>query len=426
MDVFKKTIKIALFVSLASLVNFDFIVDGFIVAMSVVVMSIFIYCYEDLSVIYISFCSAFFSPLFRLFVLGTTTNDYKMAINFAAPDISFFIFYGIVYSLIYRYIIKSDKNIRNFPVVIFFADIGGNIAEILTRSLLQGECLINTEVLMTLALIAVCRTALVQIILLAMERYSSLLLDEEHNREYRRLLAQSAIYVSELHIMEKNVSEIENIMVEAYSLYKSVNRDDFPQEVKDKALDIAKNAHEIKGVYLNVIDTMSDTLTDGIEESRMTFRDLLNIERTGIQSIIKKKKYRVEFAVHLRTNFYVESYFKMMSVIRNLLLNAAEAIGTKGGKITLTLKEEKENYVVTVHDNGPGIAENDLETIFLDGYSSKFNNETGNIQRGMGLTIVKDYVESFYHGKIEVQSRKNVFTKFTLYFPKNDFDKAEL
>ena len=426
MDVLKKTVKIALFVSLASLVNFDFIVDGFIVAMSVLVMEIFIYCYEELSVIYISFCSAVFSPLFRLMTLGITTKDFDMAVSFAAPDIAFFVSYGIIYALIYRFIIKGDKTIRNFPFVIFFADFGGNVAEMLTRSVIQGTALIDSTVLRNLFIIALCRTILTQVILHAMNRYSSLLVDEEHNKDYQRLLAQSAVYVSELHIMEKNVSEIEKIMVEAYSLYKTAKDADLPQELKDKSLEIAKNAHEIKGVYLNVIETMSDSLTDGLEDSRMTFKQLLMIERRSIQSIIKNKKYKVELVLHLRTDFYVESYFKMMSVLRNLLLNAAEAIGTGGGKITLTLKEESDNYVLSIHDNGPGIEEEDLETIFLDGYSSKFNMDTGSIQRGMGLNIVKDYVENYYHGKIEVQSRKGVFTKFTLYFPKKDFEKAEL
>ena len=45
----KKTIYIAIFVSLASQIRFNFITDGFIIAMSVAVMAIFIYCYEDLS-----------------------------------------------------------------------------------------------------------------------------------------------------------------------------------------------------------------------------------------------------------------------------------------------------------------------------------------------------------------------------------------
>ena len=48
MSKLKRTLFVAIFVSLASQVKFNFITDGFIVAMSVVVMSIFIYCYEEL------------------------------------------------------------------------------------------------------------------------------------------------------------------------------------------------------------------------------------------------------------------------------------------------------------------------------------------------------------------------------------------
>lgn len=426
MDKAKKTLKIALFVSLASLVKFDFLVDGFIVAMSVLVMAIFIYCYEELSVIYISFCSAIFSPLFRLITIGVSTHDYLTATTYAIPDIAFFMAYGILYTLIYKYIIRADKNIKNFPFVIFFCDLGGNIVEILARSLVQGSFLVSPEIIGALIVVGICRVILVQIILLAMERYSSLLIDQEHDREYRKLLEQASLFEGEMHLMEKNASEIEGIMVKAYSLYKEIKESDLKGSIRDKSLEIAKDAHEVKGIYLNIIDTMKEGIREDITDSRMTFQDIVMIEKTNIQSIIKKRKYKIDIVTSFRTNFYVESYFKMLSIIRNIFLNSVEAIGEKGGTITLKLKEEEKSYIITIHDNGPGIPENELDDIFIDGYSSKFNMETGNIQRGMGLSIVKDYIENYYSGKISVTSRENVFTKFEIVFPKDIFDNADM
>lgn len=68
---------IAIFVSLAAQIRFQYVTHGFIIAMSVLVMAIFIYCYEDLSPTYIAFCSGVFSPLFRIIILliGATRSS---------------------------------------------------------------------------------------------------------------------------------------------------------------------------------------------------------------------------------------------------------------------------------------------------------------------------------------------------------------
>ena len=426
MDKTKKTLKIALFVSLGSLVKFDFLVAGFIVAMSVIIMDIFIYCYEDLSVIYISFCSAIFSPLFRLLTIGLSTNDYTTAVKYAIPDMAFFSAFGILYILIYRCVVKTEKNINNFPFVIFFCDVGGNIVEMLARSIVNGEFLVSPEIIGALILVGMCRVIVVQIILLAMERYSSLLLNQEHDREYRKLLDQASVFEGEMHLMEKNATEIEEIMVKAYSLYKEIKECNLEGSIREKSLEIAKDAHEVKGVYLNIIETMKGSITEDITDSRMSFQDIVMIEKTNIQSIIKKKKFKIEIFASFKTNFYVESYFKMLSIIRNIFLNAVEAMGEKGGRITLKLTENKDSYIISISDNGPGIPENEIDAIFLDGYSSKFNVDTGSIQRGMGLSIVKDYIENYYCGEISVMSRENLFTTFIIKFPRKIFDEADV
>ena len=81
--------------------------------------------------------------------------------------------------------------------------------------------------------------------------------------------------------------------------------------------------------------------------------------------------------------------------------------------MTVTVKEEGEAYLLLVRDNGPGIRGEDMETIFFDGYSTKFDARTGNVQRGVGLTVVKDYVENYFHGSIRVESEVGRFTQFT-------------
>lgn len=421
----KKTLYVAVLVSLASQIQFNFLADGFIVAMSVVAMSIFLYCYEELSPITIGICSGIFSPLFRMIVLVLGEHSLRHAVTWAVPDILFFFSYGIFYTLIYRYIIKEPKSIRNFPYVILFCDFLSNCMEMTGRSLIQGTCLFHQEVLFSLGVIACLRTALIQVILLAMETYSNLLVKNEHDEEYRRLLSQASVFESELHVMEKNVVEIEDIMKQAFQLYKSMESMGVPEELRKQSLDISKNAHEVKGDYLGILGALRGTYLDGLREGKMSIRDIILIERSNMQKLIKSKGLNIEIQTRLRTDFYIEQNFKMMSVIRNLLLNAIEAIGERGGRILISLQEEEACYTLRVRDNGPGIPKENLETIFFEFFSTKFDTETGNVQRGIGLSVVKDYIENYFGGNIEVKSEPGKFTEFVISMEKQKFEEAE-
>lgn len=425
MEKVKKTIMIAIFVSLAAQIRFQYVTHGFIIAMSVLVMAIFIYCYEDLSPTYIAICSGVFSPLFRIIILLIEGGEWQTDAILVIPDTLYFFAYALIYPLVYRYLIREQKTIKNFPYAIFLCDFCSNLAELGSRSLIIKTSVINMEVIVFILVIALFRTILIQMILLAMEAYSSLLVKEEHDAEYKRLIVQASIFESELHVMEKNAAEIEEIMKQAYTLYKAMEEINAPKELKNRSLDISKNAHEIKGDYLNIIHVLKDTFVNEIDEGKISFRDIVSIERANLLSLIKNQGRHVEFTTRIKTDFYVKEYFKMMSVIRNLLLNAVEALGETGGRIVLTAQKSEESYVISVRDNGSGIAESALEAIFYEGYSTKFNEATGNVQRGIGLPLVKDYVENYFHGEIRVQSEKGKFTEFTVTIPMTSFEEAQ-
>jgi len=419
----KQTITVAIFVSLASQVRFNLITDGFIVALSVMVMAIFIYCYEDLSARYIAFCSAIFSPLFRLIITLIQNGEFEHTVLLVVPDVAFFLTYGVVYTLIYKYIVRGPKSIKNFPYVIFFCDLLSNVGELTARSFIHGSSIFTINIITYLCIIAACRTLLIQVVIIAIEAYSSFLVKKEHDEEYLRLLTQASIFESELHIMEKNAFEIEDIMKNAYNLYKSMEEINAPKELKDASLDISKNAHEIKGDYMNIINVLHNTYVSELSEGTMSIMDIVSIEKANVSALIKKRGYDIDVVTKFRANFYVRQNFKMMSIIRNLLTNAAEAIGNAGGRITLSVEisDDKEQYIITVNDNGKGMDDEELNSMFLAGFSTKFDPATGDIQRGMGLSLVKDYVENFFSGQIKADSEKGRYTEFTITMPTEVF-----
>ena len=108
-----------------------------------------------------------------------------------------------------------------------------------------------------------------------------------------------------------------------------------------------------------------------------------------------------------------------MAVLKNLVTNAVEAIASKKSTGTVSLREhiDGDTVIFTVIDSGPGILPRHLPNIFKMGYSTKFNQETGNIYRGVGLCGVKMTVEEKFGGAIGVESEPGKGTVFTLHIP---------
>ncbi len=107
---------------------------------------------------------------------------------------------------------------------------------------------------------------------------------------------------------------------------------------------------------------------------------------------------------------------KLMQVFVNILKNAEESLIMKseGDKvITINISEDKEFQKVEIIDNGYGINEEDLESIFLYGFSTKEHS------KGFGLHTSALTVAEF-NGKIFANSDgEDKGAKFTIIIPKN-------
>jgi two-component system C4-dicarboxylate transport sensor histidine kinase DctB len=89
---------------------------------------------------------------------------------------------------------------------------------------------------------------------------------------------------------------------------------------------------------------------------------------------------------------------RLEQVFINLFQNALEAVAEKAdGRVDVSVEEKGTDAVLTVSDNGPGLSETILASLFEPFNTSK---ETG---LGLGLVIVKDIV-SDYGGRLEVET----------------------
>lgn len=114
-----------------------------------------------------------------------------------------------------------------------------------------------------------------------------------------------------------------------------------------------------------------------------------------------------------KKNLIFADWLSIDRVLMNLLTNAGRYTFA-GSKVTLSLTKEKNNYLITVKDQGRGINEEQLGKLFEPFYQAE-NSKRG---LGLGLYISKMLVE-MHHGRIWVESTPGSGTIFYVSLPAN-------
>ena len=104
---------------------------------------------------------------------------------------------------------------------------------------------------------------------------------------------------------------------------------------------------------------------------------------------------------------------EIQQVFTNLITNAFQAMDGRGGKLVLSTRSLKDLVEVKVSDDGMGIPQKYLNQIFDPFFTTKNPGEG----TGLGLNIVYRIVTK-YEGTIDVESKEQVGTIFTIKFPK--------
>jgi len=96
---------------------------------------------------------------------------------------------------------------------------------------------------------------------------------------------------------------------------------------------------------------------------------------------------------------------RLAQVFQNLLANAI-SFSPPGGTVHITIVPVRKKVVVTVEDEGPGIPENRLETIFDRFYTERPEHEDYGRHSGLGLAICKQIVGA-HGGQIFAENIKD-------------------
>lgn len=174
-------------------------------------------------------------------------------------------------------------------------------------------------------------------------------------------------------------------------------------------------AEEVRDMMERQLTHLVRLIDDLLDVSRVS-QGKIDLQRehvsvqTILQSAMEVSRPLIEQRKHtLRTHIPDEELWlqgdstRLAQIIGNLLNNAAKYT-PEGGKITLSVKTDQENVVISVADNGLGIAPDMLTKIF--GLFTQVDNDLSRTQSGLGigLALVKRLVEMHY-GKIDAYSK---------------------
>lgn len=400
-------------VTIAATFNFTLFTDGFIVSLSVVILPILLYLNMDINALQICWFIALISPLFRWLLLIGSNAPYQ-ALLMVLPDAVFYIVYGLLFLLFYQN--YENKSINHLVIVALLCDFLSNTSEMAARVGLAG---LTYDKLSLLFLIAFLRAFMFTAVLVSIKYYKAFLTEESHEVRYRNLLAMASTFKSEIYFMNKNMDRIEAVTQRTFGAYKRIKEKNDDLELQDMLLETAKDIHEIKKDYVRVIQGIGQLFPQYLEMKEMYLSEILSILilNTKEQLLSEQRDLTIEY--NCEGDVLVKSHFLLMSVLGNMIQNAVEAIDDQTkGLVKISITSDQVTTRILLKDNGRGVEDQFKGHIFQHGFSTKFNDVTGDMNRGVGLSVVKSIVEEHFGGTITFTSRENAGTEFAIILPR--------
>lgn len=400
-----KVLLIAIFVALVARLYISFFIDGFIVTFAAIILALTLYFDEDIHPIHLGVMVAVISPGIRYVFEGLIMKNPEV-FQLVYPDAFFYITYGLVFTLSRSYFGAAYK--KRFYLMAFYADVIANLVELMVRTEIIG---LKWPMIQGIILVGLIRTIIIMFFIYLAVNYTSMLVQEEHERRYQYLMLQSSRFKSEIYFLQKNMNQIENLVRLSHNLKKKAS--DYDEEISTIALEISKSMHEIKKDHMRVVRGLEEIYEEDMDFKEIALKDLFKIIEVNTYDFLHSKNMRVICSFRCTVDVMVKDHFYLMSVLRNLINNGIDAC-EGNGRIDVTAMEDDGNIMIQVRDNGSGIEESDAPYIFNNGFSNKFDEATGNISRGIGLTLVKEMVENIFDGTIEFESEFGKGTAFNL------------
>ena len=183
------------------------------------------------------------------------------------------------------------------------------------------------------------------------------------------------------------------------------------------------NYHEKLSRFSLKMIQQIDTLTSIADEfsnfakmpkANMEETELLIVLKSTIELFKETNNVTISFKTPIPNAIINGDQKQLTRVFNNLIKNAIQAIpDERAGEIEVSLKQNENNFIIQIQDNGSGISEELLDKIFVPNFTTK---STGT---GLGLAMVKQIVET-HNGEIYFETELSQGTSFYVSLPSKE------
>ena len=420
-DILKKSIFYSFAIALTSQLSINWFTANFKISIAVVILAACGLLMSNFPLIPVTFLSAIGVFSMRMIVYWITHGHWTSPSHYM-PEIAFYLCYGLLLHLYIRrfdHLSAAIHEKRNLTLgALILIDYLANFIELLVRLELSSLVL---HMQSGIFLAAVMRSCLTWLVMLLFEKYRIFLIKKEHEERYQKLVLLFSKLNGEIVWMKKNTTLIEETMNNSYRLFETLRDSGDDPALASSALTTAKDIHEIKKEYLLIMRGISEALNEEVEQDGMYLEEIFTLLKTSMFTLADSMDKTLNFKFICKTNFYTSKHYELLSIFRNLLINALEAAQEQTVTLMISIFSQDEAVIFKITDDGPGIPVEYKDEIFNTGFSTKINFETGEVSRGIGLGLVKDLVEKRLGGSIELASVPGN-TTFTVSIPKNQIE----
>lgn len=413
MDKKKKYLFATILIGLSSQLYISYHISNFKFSFAGVLFPVFLYMYIELNPMLLGISSGIVLFIFRILFCLIGGGTFTQSIVAFFPEAIFYIIYGVIFYLLLK--LFKTITINKLFFIALGCDLLSNFVEVYIR-IGKDFFISDLSILKSLLVVAFIRASLAVLIIIGFQYYRMFLIKAEHEERYKKLLWLTSGLKTEVYWMEKNMDSIEKVMSNAYQLFTKILNEEDRESWGNRALEISRDVHDIKKEYALVARGIKEILANRTDDSGMYFHELLLILKETMDAEIRRIEKDIVLDFHPGKDFFFKKHYYLMSVFRNMIVNSIESIENKG-KIVFIHKMNNKEHIFIIKDNGCGINKEELAHIFSPGYSTKIDYTTGEINRGLGLSLVKNIVEVHLKGDLVVHSEKDKGTTFEITIP---------
>jgi len=181
---------------------------------------------------------------------------------------------------------------------------------------------------------------------------------------------------------------------------------DFDKALKESASYIIKEVENLKKIAHEFLKASKETT---FKEEAFDLREVIHETASPYKKMLSER-------IRFKETYEGEDFGfkgdrdKMTIALRNIFINAIEAIRNKG-EIEVQLKSANKNLILEIQDTGIGMEKVMLKKVFEPYFSTK---DAGT---GLGLSIAKKIIED-HGGFIQISSELRKGTKVLIRFPR--------